>query len=155
MNPHENAAPSCMISSMLYRFITMQPPTGSGTFELLRDAGQAFAQATLERDERTDSGLGTDLEDHFHPVPSFSSDRMGSGVPVSFSNCVTLKVITRSRSWRMSLCDDYPAKLAFSETSEIVEKYNDVIGDINDKPVQIDPQDTHPNGYVLDDAHYH
>jgi hypothetical protein len=30
----------------------------------------------------------------------------------------------------MSLCDDYPAKLAFSETSEIVEKYNDVIGDI-------------------------
>jgi hypothetical protein len=42
----------------------------------------------------------------------------------------------------MSLCGDYFAKLAFSETSEIVDKYEDVIGDIvierNKGPFSID-----------------
>ncbi|KAJ8591713.1 hypothetical protein M405DRAFT_813907, partial [Rhizopogon salebrosus TDB-379] len=36
----------------------------------------------------------------------------------------------RSRFRRKSLCGSHSSKLAFSETSEIVDEYDDVIGDI-------------------------
>jgi hypothetical protein len=42
----------------------------------------------------------------------------------------------------MSLCGDYSAKLAFSETSEIVDEYDNAIGDIiigrNKGPLSVD-----------------
>jgi hypothetical protein len=31
----------------------------------------------------------------------------------------------------------------------------DVVQPENDKPVHVDPQDTHANGYVLDDTNHH
>jgi hypothetical protein len=56
----------------------------------LSEADQAFAWVAVGRDDETDAGFGTDLEDHFHPgvlVLSSSKERIRSadGVPVSFA----------------------------------------------------------------------